>query len=194
LAQPAAGKRAKFAEIPPGGLEKGKPAPGKESEKADDIQREAESPIGQAAPPARSGDAAAANTEIPAGGGKGPGQAAATESWEGHGTDTGGTTTGGMDPDGTDPDGGKRNAGEMEDAVSNIEEAKQARAEPDIVNWDGRAVRSAMDQMTQRVMEAHEMARAQQENIREQQDRLAAMELRVRMLEERGRINRDGGG
>jgi len=194
MAQPAAGKRAKLAEVLQSGWEKDKPAPGKDSEKAGDIQREAESPIGQAAPPARSGDAAAANTGIPDGGGKGPGQAAATESLEGHGTVTGGTTTSGMDTDGTDTDGGKQNAGKMEDAASNIKETEQAGTEPGLGNWDGRTVRSAMDQMTQRIVEMHEMARAQQENFREQQDRLAAMELRLRMLEERGRINRDGGG
>jgi hypothetical protein len=191
--QPKARKEAKRVEISRK-WEKGKAVARKEKEKAGEVLDEKESANGQAAPTARPGETTeagwtAALTQTATR--SGAGATAERESLEADGTDA----DKGTDTDRrTDTDGGKRNAREREENVSTLEEAgpaEAAKAEAARANGDAGAVRSALDQITQRVMGVCEIIRAEQENIREQQERLAAMELRLRRLEERGRINRD---
>jgi len=59
--------------------------------------------------------------------------------------------------------------------------------------WDARAFGSALEEMERQIMEEQERARAQLELSREQEQRVAAMELRLQKLENRGRLHRDGG-
>ena len=69
-----------------------------------------------------------------------------------------------------------------------------AAAEPAAEVWEARTVRSALEEVERQVAEEQERARAQRETSREQEHRVAAMELRLQKLEQRGRLNRDGGG
>ncbi len=203
-ARPEDGEEAKRPGISQGKLKKGRAAARKKPEKAGEIRKEGddgERPIGQATPAAQgseaaNGGSAVVPTQAPLPAGVGAAAEAEIIPADGNGSSEvaakGGSGADGTDTDRLETDGGKQETGATEHGGSNIEAAAETEAEAGAVIWDGRAVRSAMEQMARRVTEAGEITRAQQQESWEQQGRLAALESRLRRLEERGRINRDG--
>ena len=168
------------------------------TEKAGEIRKEGddgERPIGQATPAAQgseaaNGGSAVVPTQAPLPAGVGAAAEAEIIPADGNGSRRGcgeGRFRSGWDGHGPAGDG-RREAGDgaTEHGGSNIEAAAETEAEAGAVIWDGRAVRSAMEQMARRVTEAGEITRAQQQESWEQQGRLAALESRLRRLEEAG--------
>ncbi|MGA2554938.1 MAG: hypothetical protein ABSG04_01510 [Verrucomicrobiota bacterium] len=192
LAHPDAGPQARILEMSNRRLEEGKGACREETEKAArKKEKEREGPNGQSPPSARGSETAAAGW-VPA---LGPGAPL-----PGGGTVVdGGILPGGgngtnqdsrkeeSEPDGAGPGEGSRKDLRMEKAGP----ATPAAAEAAAVCWDARAVGRAMEEMERQIMEEQERARAQFELSREQEQRVAAMELRLQKLENRGRLHRE---
>ena len=175
-ARPEDGEEAKRPGISQGKLKKGRAAARKKPEKAGEIRKEGddgERPIGQATPAAQGSEAAnGGSAVVPTkrrcrpGSGR-PLRKAKIIPADGNGSSEvaakGGSGADGTDTDRLETDGGKQETGATEHGGSNIEAAAETEAEAGAVIWDGRAVRSAMEQMARRVTEAGEITRAQQQ-------------------------------
>jgi len=194
LAHPEAGPPARILEMSHRRLEEGKGARGEETEKAArKKEKEREGPNGPSPPSARGSETAEAGW-VPA---LGPG---ATLTGGGAMVDGGILPGGGngtnqdcrkeeSEPDGAGPGEASRKELRMEKAGRATSAAEEAAAG----FWDARAFGSALEEMERQIMEEQERARAQLELSREQEQRVAAMELRLQKLENRGRLHRDGG-
>jgi hypothetical protein len=88
---------------------------------------------------------------------------------------------GGLPPD---------SAPQSDEAMAEAGPATAAAAEPVTAVWNARA-QQAVEEMVREAMSKHDTATSQREVS--QEERLAAVEARLGRLEERGRMNRDGG-